>query len=206
MHPHGGATQGYEDSHGSKSTEVRWSVARSERGPKRIDSILDTYQPSSLSAYLNPSTHRFAPRPSSPPRRRIICHNFTTFARTHEDSSSQYRAFATVDFEVPAHLSDVEKWSKVEVKVKYMGQPLCDEEIEKAENHVARMTSSKKIDEKDHVAQGESGSLTPNSLTPTTTFNTKMIWKDMEDGKNLALAYNMASMLGGSIKIVREFR
>ena len=87
-----------------------------------------------------------------------------------------------------------------------MGQPLCDEEIEKAENHAARMTSSKKIDEKDHVAQGESGSLTPNSLTPTTTFNTKMIWKDMEDGKNLALAYNMASMLGGSIKIVREFR
>ena len=32
---------------------------------------------------------------------RIICHNFTTFARAKEDSASSYKAFATIDLEVP---------------------------------------------------------------------------------------------------------
>ena len=130
---------------------------------------------------------------------RIICFNFTTFARKHEDSQSSYKAFATVDIAVPANLSEDKVKARVEVKVKYMGQPLSDQEIQNSEEKALKITSSSKITENSKLAG-------TNSLSPTATFNTKEVWRRMEEGDGLLLAYQMATALGGTIKMEREFR
>jgi hypothetical protein len=73
---------------------------------------------------------------------RIICHNFTTFARKHEDAQSSYKAFATVDINLPqAAPKKTPFMSIVEVKVKFMGLPLSEEEIQTSEEKAARIMS-----------------------------------------------------------------
>lgn len=76
---------------------------------------------------------------------RIICHNFTTFARAKEDSASSYKAFATVDLEIPR---DGKKKSrtKVEVKVKYMGQPLSEDDQKRAQDYADQFRTVKALE------------------------------------------------------------
>ncbi|GMH82742.1 hypothetical protein TrVE_jg11609 [Triparma verrucosa] len=136
---------------------------------------------------------------------RLICHNFTTFARKKEDSASSYKAFATVDIQLPSrstHEKAKKKSSKtiVEVKVKYMGQPLTEEEIRQAQDEAEQFRTKRdlKIDD-DEVSPN--GSITPNS-----SYNIKTNWNAMEEGKTLSVAYQVGTCMGGSLSVEKEFR
>jgi hypothetical protein len=128
---------------------------------------------------------------------RIICHNFTTFARKNEDAASSYKAYATVDIKLPNTVMEQKSASEVEVKVKYIGLPLSEEEIQNSEQKAAKLVSSKKITESSSTL-GQGGNISPN-----VTFNTKDVWRRMEEGENLMLAYQMSTALGGTIKMDR---
>ncbi|GMH51289.1 hypothetical protein TL16_g00977 [Triparma laevis f. inornata] len=136
---------------------------------------------------------------------RLICHNFTTFARQKEDSASSYKAFATVDIQIPSrstHEKAKRKGSKtrVEVKVKYMGQPLTEDEIKQAQDEAEQYRTKKDLREDDDE-------VSPNgSITPTSSYNIKTNWNAMEDGKTLSVAYQVGTCMGGTLSVEKEFR
>ncbi len=138
---------------------------------------------------------------------RLICHNFTTFSRNNEDTNSNYKAFATLDMKVPSNLGPNEKKvTTVEVKVKYNGKPLDDKELAKMNDLVVKLESRRTLTLENDGLKGssetKSGML---KVSPTTSFNNKLVWQNMVEGKNLVVAYHIASMLGGKITVDREF-
>ena len=131
---------------------------------------------------------------------RIICHNFTTFARAKEDSASSYKAFATVDINLP--LGDRRKKSrtKMQVRVKYMGQPLSDDEVKQAQDYADQFRTVKSLE------AGDKDVSPANSVTPQSSFNSKAMWATMESGNSLAVAFQVGTLMGGSLAVEKEFR
>ena len=125
------------------------------------------------------------------------------FAQRSQDQTSSYKAFSTLDF-TPKTPGDLGKQFNISLKVKYIGKPLSDKEVEEARKKAANhFSTNREVDMSDELVVERNGR---NSKSPQMSLNTSYNWECMEEGKNLVVAYQVASALGGTITIGRDFR